>query len=128
MAFLTSDNAMGKSIEIPEMRAYLDKLGYEFVGSQYVPLVATSAPTTQLVWLKDKGVDLTLGVLINPNAQPIVKEMVRLGMGPFQKYKMTVGSCYTGSYCRVRRRHGQARRRVCLRGQLTPTGMTRALV
>ena len=96
VAFLTSDNAMGKSIEIPEMRAYLDKLGYEFVGSQYVPLVATSAPTTQLMWLKDKGVDLTLGVLINPNAQPIVKEMVRLGIGPFQKYKMTVGTATPG--------------------------------
>ena len=91
VAYLTADNAMGKSIEIPEMRAYLEKIGYEFVGTQYVPLVPTSPPTTQLTWLKEKGVDLAVGVMINPGSQPTVKEMVRLGMGPFQPYKMTLG-------------------------------------
>jgi ABC-type branched-subunit amino acid transport system substrate-binding protein len=91
VAYLTADNAMGKSIEIPEMKAYLEKIGYEFVGTQYVPLVPTSPPTTQLTWLKEKGVDLALGVMINPGSQPTVKEMVRLGMGPFQPYKMTFG-------------------------------------
>jgi ABC-type branched-subunit amino acid transport system substrate-binding protein len=91
VAYLTADNAMGRSIEIPEMKAYLEKIGYEFVGTQYVPLVPTSPPTTQLTWLKEKGVDLALGVMINPGSQPTVKEMVRLGMGPFQPYKMTFG-------------------------------------
>jgi ABC-type branched-subunit amino acid transport system substrate-binding protein len=91
VAYLTADNAMGRSIEIPEMKAYLKKIGYEFVGTQYVPLVPTSPPTTQLTWLKQKGVDLALGVMINPGSQPTVKEMVRLGMGPFQPYKMTFG-------------------------------------
>jgi len=51
------------------MKAYLEKVGYEFVGIQYVPLVPTSPPTTQLMWLKENKVDLALGVLINPNAQ-----------------------------------------------------------
>ncbi|MBN2059776.1 MAG: ABC transporter substrate-binding protein [Deltaproteobacteria bacterium] len=91
VAYLTADNAMGRSIEIPEMKEYLLKIGYEFVGTQYVPLVVTSPPTTQLTWLKQKGVDLALGVMINPGSQPTVKEMVRLGMGPFQPYKMTLG-------------------------------------
>jgi len=91
VAYLTADNAMGRSIEIPELKAYLEKIGYEFVGTQYVPLVPTSPPTTQLTWLKEKGVDLALGVMINPGSQPTVKEMVRLGMGPFQPYKMTFG-------------------------------------
>ena len=91
VAYLTADNAMGRSIEIPEMKAYLKKIGYEFVGTQYVPLVPTSPPTTQLTWLKKKGVDLAVGVMINPGSQPTVKEMVRLGMGPFQPYKMTLG-------------------------------------
>ena len=91
VAYLTADNAMGRSIEIPEMKAYLEKTGYEFVGAQYVPLVPTSPPTTQLTWLKKKGVDLALGVMINPGSQPTVKEMVRLGMGPYQPYKMTFG-------------------------------------
>ena len=91
VAYLTADNAMGRSIEIPEMKAYLEKAGYEFVGTQYVPLVPTSPPTTQLTWLKRKGVDLAVGVMINPGSQPTVKEMVRLGMGPYQPYKMTFG-------------------------------------
>ncbi|MCJ7683771.1 MAG: ABC transporter substrate-binding protein [Desulfobacteraceae bacterium] len=91
VAYLTAGNAMGRSIEIPEMKAYLEKIGYEFVGTQYVPLVPTSPPTTQLTWLKQKGVDLALGVMINPGSQPTVKEMVRLGMGPDQPYKMTFG-------------------------------------
>ena len=91
VAYLTASNAMGRSIEIPEMKAYLEKIGYEFVGTQYVPLVPTSPPTTQLTWLKQKGVDLALGVMINPGSQPTVKEMVRLGMGPNQAYKMTFG-------------------------------------
>jgi branched-chain amino acid transport system substrate-binding protein len=96
VAYLTADNAMGKSIEIPEMKAYLEKSGYEFVGTQYVPLVPTSPPTTQLTWLKEKGVDLALGVMILPGSEPTVKEMVRLGMGPFQPYKMTFGVAAPG--------------------------------
>jgi ABC-type branched-subunit amino acid transport system substrate-binding protein len=96
VAYLTADNAMGRSIEIPEMKAYLEKIGYEFVGTQYVPLVPTSPPTTQLTWLKEKGVDLALGVMINPGSQPTVKEMARLGMGSFQPYKMTFGVAAPG--------------------------------
>ena len=96
VAYLTADNAMGKSLEIPEMKAYLEKIGYEFVGIQYVPLVPTSPPTTQLMWLKENKVDLALGVMINPGSQPTVKEMVRLGMGPFQPYKMVFGVATPG--------------------------------
>ncbi len=100
VAYLTADNAMGKSIEIPEMEAYLKKAGYEFVGSQYVPLVPTSPPTTQLMWLKQNKVDLALGIMINPGSQPTVKEMVRLGMGPTQSYKITF-ACGTPSHLPV---------------------------
>jgi len=96
VAYLTADNAMGRSIVIPEMKAYLEKVGYEFVGIQYVPLVPTSPPTTQLMWLKQNKVDLALGVMINPGSQPTVKEMVRLGMGPFQPYKLTFGVAAPG--------------------------------
>src|SRR3989339_2050516 len=91
VAYLTADNAMGKSIEIPEMEAYLRKVGYEFVGIQYVPLVPASPPTTQLMWLKQSKVDLALGIMINPGAQPTIKEAVRLGMGPHLGYKIVFG-------------------------------------
>ncbi|MBW2066720.1 MAG: ABC transporter substrate-binding protein [Deltaproteobacteria bacterium] len=91
VAYLTADNAMGRSIVVPELTNYLKKIGYTFVGTQFVPLVPTSPPTTQLMWLKKRQVDLALGVMINPGSQPTVKEMVRLGMGPKQPYKIIFG-------------------------------------
>jgi branched-chain amino acid transport system substrate-binding protein len=91
VAYLNADNAMGKSIEIPQMEAYLEKIGYEFVGAQYVPLVPTAPPTTQLMWLKQSKVDLALGIMINPGAQPTVKEAIRLDMGPHLGYKIAFG-------------------------------------
>jgi branched-chain amino acid transport system substrate-binding protein len=97
VAYLTADNAMGKSIELPEMEGYLKKVGYEFLGSQYVPLVPTAPPTTQLMWLKEKKVDLALGVMVNPGSQPTVKELVRLGMGPQLDYKIVL-ACGTPSH------------------------------
>jgi ABC-type branched-subunit amino acid transport system substrate-binding protein len=100
VAYLTADNAMGKSIEIPQLEAYLKKVGYEFVGIQYVPVVPTSPPTTQLMWLKQNNVDLAVGIMVNPGSQPTVKEMVRLGMGPFQPYKLTF-ACGTPSHLPV---------------------------
>jgi len=100
VAYLTADNPMGRSIEIPELEAYLTELGYEFVGSQYVPLVPTAPPTTQLLWLKENEVDLALGVMINPGSQPTIKEAVRLGMGPHLDYKITFAAA-TPSHLQV---------------------------
>ena len=90
-AYITAETALGKSIEVPEMEEYLKKVGYEFVGSQYVPLVPTAPPTTQLMWLKEKKVNLALGVMVNPGSQPTIKEAVRLSMGPHLDYKITFG-------------------------------------
>jgi hypothetical protein len=87
-AFLTNET-FGRSVVVPELIEYIKKLGYEFVGSQYLPVVVTSPPTTQLMWLKKNKVDLTFGGLINPGSQPTVKEAVRLGMGPHLDYKIT---------------------------------------
>ena len=89
VAYLTADSTLGRNIDIPEMKAYLEKIGYEFVGAQFVPMVPTAPPTTQLAWLKDNKVDLALGVMINPGTQPTIKEAVRLGMGPDLAYKIT---------------------------------------
>jgi ABC-type branched-subunit amino acid transport system substrate-binding protein len=96
VAILTADNAMGRSLVIPEYRAYLESAGFEYVGEQYVALVPTSPPTTQLLWLKDNKVDLALGVMINPGAQPTYKEMVRLDMGPDKSYKIAFGTASPG--------------------------------
>ncbi len=91
VAFLTADSTLGRNIDVPELKDYLTKIGYEFVGEQYVPMVPTAPPTTQLAWLKSNKVDLALGVMINPGSQPTIKEAVRLGMGPDQAYKITFG-------------------------------------
>ena len=102
VAYLTADNAMGKSIEIPEMKAYLEKIGYEFVGAQYVPLIPSAPPTTQLSWLKKNKVDLALGVMINAGSQPTIKEAVRLDMGPQLSNKITFGFAspsHLGIFC-----------------------------
>jgi hypothetical protein len=89
VAYLTADSSLGRGIVIPEMQAYLENLGYEFVGSQFVPMVPSTPPTTQLLWLKDNNVNLTLGCMINPGSQPTIKEAVRLGMGPDLDYEIT---------------------------------------
>jgi hypothetical protein len=91
VAYLTADSAPGRSIDIPEMEDYLTSIGYEFVGKQFVPMVPTAPPTTQLAWLKDNDVDLALGWMINAGSQPTIKEAVRLGMGPHLDYKITFG-------------------------------------
>jgi len=91
VAYLTADSASGRSIDIPEMEAYLTKIGYEFAGKQFVPMVPTAPPTTQLSWLKDNKVNLAMGFMINPGSQPTIKEAVRLGMGTNQAYKITFG-------------------------------------
>jgi branched-chain amino acid transport system substrate-binding protein len=91
VAYLTADSAPGRSIDIPAMEKYLVDAGFEFVGKQFVPMVPTSPPTTQLAWLKENKVDLALGWMINPGSQPTIKEAVRLGMGPDLAYKITFG-------------------------------------
>ncbi len=91
VAYLTADSAPGRSIDIPEMEAYLTNAGYEFVGKQFVPMVPSTPPNTQLSWLKDNNVDLALGWMINPGSQPTIKEAVRLGMGTNLDYKITFG-------------------------------------
>jgi hypothetical protein len=99
-AFLTADNAMGRSVVTDELKDYLESIGYEIVGEQYVPLVPTAPPTTQLVWLKDNNVDVCFGVMINPGSQPTVKEMNNLNMGPGMDYEITFG-CATPSHPQV---------------------------
>jgi ABC-type branched-subunit amino acid transport system substrate-binding protein len=91
IAWLTADSTLGRNIDVPELVAYMEQLGFEFVGAQYVPMVPTAPPTTQLAWLKDNKVDLAVGVMINPGSQPTIKEAERLGMGPDLEYKITFG-------------------------------------
>ena len=94
VAYITANSTLGKNIEVPALQAYLESIGYNFVGEQLVDMVPTAPPTTQLAWLKDNKVDLALGIMINPGSQPTIKEATRLGMGPDLAYKITFGFAY----------------------------------
>jgi ABC-type branched-subunit amino acid transport system substrate-binding protein len=120
VAYLTADNSMGKSIEVPEMEAYLKRLGYEFVGSQYVPLIPATPPTTQLMWLKEKKVDLALGVMIDPGSQPTIKEAVRLDMGTRLGAKVTFAFCNTHLEVMIRSMGAELSEGVIAPGDLPP--------
>ncbi len=89
VALLTADSTLGRNIDVPELQDYLLSLGFEYAGAQFVPMVPTAPPTTQLAWLKDNKVDLAIGCMINPGSQPTIKEAERLGMGPDLAYKIT---------------------------------------
>ena len=56
-AFFTGDNDAGRSVITPEVKEHMKELGFEFVGSSFVPFVPTTPPTTQLLWLKQKKID-----------------------------------------------------------------------
>jgi len=96
-AFFTGDNDAGRAIITPEIKEYMKKLGFEFVGSSFVPFVPTSPPTTQLLWLKQKKVDLALCMMIRAGSEPSIKEAVRLGMGADQPYKIVFAFAYPTS-------------------------------
>jgi len=121
VAYLTADNAMGRSVVVPELTNYLKEAGYDFVGSQYVPLVPTTPPTTQLLWLKKNKVDLTCGVMIDPGSQPTIKEAVRLDMGPHLGYKITFGfATPTHLEVMIRAMGGQLSEGVVVAGDFPP--------
>jgi len=95
VAYLTNDT-FGRGVLIPQMDAYLTGIGYELVGTQIVPQVPTSPPTTQLMWLKENNVDLALGAMIVAGSEPTLLEAERLGMGPKLAYKITFGMACPG--------------------------------
>jgi hypothetical protein len=92
VAYLTANSAMGKGIEIPQMKDYLTSAGFEWVGAQYVDQVPTAPPTTSLAWLKDNKVDLALGVMINPVGRP---KRLSVGDGDRSTLQNCLRICYT---------------------------------
>jgi hypothetical protein len=98
-AFLTADNEAGRTIITPEIKGFMEEQGFEFVGSSFVPFVVTSPPTTQLLWLKENQVDLTLGFCIRAATEPTQREAARLGMGwgPQYDYQICFGWNYPSS-------------------------------
>ncbi|HDM78731.1 MAG TPA: hypothetical protein ENG51_20065 [Deltaproteobacteria bacterium] len=93
-AYLTVDHPFGRQCICDQLTNYLKKKGMQFVGMQFVPLVVTSPPTAQLLWLKEHGVDLTFGCMTQTAVQPTLKEAYRLGMGPGRQYEIVFSFAY----------------------------------
>ncbi|MGD0661110.1 MAG: ABC transporter substrate-binding protein [Syntrophorhabdales bacterium] len=123
-AFFTGDNDTGRSVITPEFQEYLKQAGFEFVGSSFVPFVPTSPPTTQLLWLKEKKVDLAIGMMIRAGSEPSIKEAVRLGMGKNGPYKITFGFSYPTSMSPFARDMGKLGDGVFSGGDLPDWDMT----
>lgn len=121
-AFFTGDNDAGRSVITPEIKEFMEKLGFEFVGSSFVPFVPTSPPTTQLLWLKQKKVDLAMGMMIRAGSEPSIKEAVRLGMGADQPYKIVFAFSYPTSMSPFARDMGELGNGVVSGGDLPDWG------
>jgi len=79
ISVLSWDNAFGRSFDQPEARAYLKKIGVEFVQPEYIPMAPTDT-SAQLLRFKQAGVDL-ITVPLFASAYPVVlKDAERLGI------------------------------------------------
>lgn len=73
------DNTFGRSLDQPEARAYLKKIGVEFVQPEYIPMAPTDT-SAQLLRLKQAGVDLITCAMF-ASAYPVaLKDAERLGI------------------------------------------------
>jgi hypothetical protein len=98
VAYFTND-AFGRTLLTTQMDDYLKGIGYELVGTKIIPIVPTTPPTTELLWMKDNNVDLTLGAMTCIGSEPSMLEADRLDMGPNKAYKITFGLCSPSHLC-----------------------------
>ena len=93
LAIIGWDNTFGRAFDQPETRAYLKKIGVDFVGAEYIPMspADTSAQLIRLV--KEKKADfLYLGMYPSSHAV-ILKDAARLGLrDKFQDFSFWASS------------------------------------
>jgi len=77
-AYLTWDAPLGRST-MPAGHEYAEKIGYEFVGIEYMPMVPMEV-TAQLLRLQEKGADLVFGQYNSGVASVVLKDAYRLGL------------------------------------------------
>jgi ABC-type branched-subunit amino acid transport system substrate-binding protein len=78
-AFLTWDNAWGRSPITPKVKAYIESKGVEIVGEEFIPMVPTDV-SAQLLRLKEKKVDFTYGGFYATALAPVLKDADKLGL------------------------------------------------
>jgi hypothetical protein len=76
------------------------------------------------LWLKEKKVDLAIGMMIRAGSEPSIKEAVRLGMGKNGPYKITFGFAYPTSISPFARDMGKLGDGVMSGGDLPDWDMT----
>jgi len=91
-AFLTWDNAWGRSPITPKVKEYIQSKGIEIVGEEFIPMVPTDV-TAQLLRLKEKKVDFTYGGFYASALAVVLKDAEKLGM--IDDFTMGVGYAST---------------------------------
>ena len=88
-AWLTWDNAAGRSPITPEVEAYIKSRGVEIVGQEFIPAVPTDM-TPQLLRLKNLNVDVVYGAAYHNAYAVVLKDAEKLGL----LGKFTIGLMY----------------------------------
>lgn len=78
-AFLTWDNAWGRSPITPKVKEFIASKGVEIVGEEFIPMVPTDV-SAQLLRLKQKRVDFTYGGFYATALAPVLKDADKLGL------------------------------------------------
>lgn len=91
-AFLTWDNAFGRSCITKNTIDYIKSKGIEIVGEEYIPLTPTDVGA-QVMRLLDKGVDFTAGNMYHNALAVVLKEMDKLGA--IDKIDINIGYAMT---------------------------------
>jgi len=79
LAIIGWDNAFGRSFDLPEPRSYLEKIGIDFIGAEYIPMVPMDTPA-HLLRLKQKGMDFAFMIMYANAGAVVSKDAERLGM------------------------------------------------
>jgi len=78
-AFLTWDNAWGRSPITPKVKKYIESKGVEIVAEEFIPLVPTDV-SAQLMRLKEKKVDFTYGGFYANAFAVVLNDAEKLGL------------------------------------------------
>jgi branched-chain amino acid transport system substrate-binding protein len=78
-AFLTWDNAFGRSVVTDEVINYAKLKGFEYVGAEYFPTSVTEA-TSQILALKQRGADFVYTNTLSAQYAVVLKDFQGLGL------------------------------------------------
>ena len=93
IAIMGWDNAFGRGPEQKETKDYLEKIGVDFVGAEYIPMSPSDTTPQLLRLVKDKKTDFIYFVMYPSSIGVILKDAARLGLrDDFQDFSFWAAS------------------------------------